>query len=160
MANELASVNNIKIDGVETADGRMKVDIGGANINATISDVSLKDVDVTSDKRLKVDSSPTIENFVFAESVTAQGSKIYSNLNKRTLTITFYGSGTSTFTAKLVSNGIKLPVQGVRDTGKTGLVDSANAGEIVTFDKPPGCDFELSWTTPVGGSVSAKAVVV
>lgn len=161
MANEIKVYTGVKIAGVDvTSEGRMKVDIGGANINATIGDISLKNVDVTADKRLKVDTSSAEENFVFADAVTTAGSKSYSGVGKKNISITFFGTGTATFSAKLISNGIKLPVQGFRETGKQGLFDSFSVNEIVSFEKPPGSDFELSWTLPVGGNVSAKATVI
>lgn len=161
LANEIKVYTGVKIAGVETTlDGRMKVDIGGANINATISDISLKNVDVTADKRLKVDTSSAEENFVFADAVTTAGSKSYSGVGKKNISITFFGTGTATFSAKLVSNGIKLPVQGFRETGKPILLDSFAVNEIVTLEKPPGSELEISWTLPAGGNVSAKATVI
>lgn len=161
LANEIKVYTGVKIAGVGiTTDGRMKVDIGGANINATIGDISLKNVEVTADKRLKVDSSSTIENFTFADAVTIAGNKTYSGTGKKEITITFFGTGTTAFNAKLISNGIKLPVQGFRETGEPALLDSFVVNEIVTIVKPPASDLELSWTLPIGGAVSAKAVVV
>lgn len=160
LANEIKVYTGVKLAGVAvTTDGRMKVDIGGAEINATIGDISLKGVDITADKRLKVDTSSTEENFIFADAVTTAGSKTYSGAGKKNISITFFGTGTAIFSAKLISNGIKLPVQGFRETGKPAMLDSFAVNEIVTFDKPPGSDLELSWTLPTGGNVSAKAVI-
>lgn len=160
MANELASTSNVKIDGVETTDGRMKVDIGGAEINATIGDISLKNVDVTADKRLKVDTSSAEEIFVFADTITTAGSEIYSGAGKKDITITLSGPGVATFTATLISFGVELPVQGFRETGKPALLDSFSTNQIVTIEKPAGCGLKLYWTLPTGGNVSAKAVIV
>lgn len=100
------------------------------------------------------------EDYTFADGVTAAGSKTYTGSEKKTITVTFLGPGNATFTASLLSNGSKFSLQGVRETGRIGLVNTAVPGEIVSFDKPAGIDFELSWTSPTGGEVSAKAVVV
>lgn len=99
------------------------------------------------------------EDFTFADAVTAAGSKTYFATDKKTIVVTFLGPGVASFTAKLVSHGSKFPLQGVRESGKIGIVDTALPGEIVTFDKPAGSDLELSWTDSTGGSVTAKAVV-
>lgn len=160
MANEIRVYTGVKIAGVDTTtDGRMKVDIGGANISATISDISLKNVDVTADNRLRVDSSSPVENFVFADAVTAVGSKTYANNSRKTITVTLLGPGFATFSAKLVSQDSKFAVQGFRETGQVNLVNTGVPGEIITFEKPAGIDLELSWTASTGGAVSARAVI-
>lgn len=163
MANEIKVYTGVKIAGVGvTTDGRMKVDIGGANINATISDITLKDVGVTADNRLKVDSSSTIEEFIFADAVTAAGSKQYTILDRKFITITLdkdQDATDATFSFWFVSGGKKHATQGLRVTGEYDLVSSGKPGEIITIEKPAGVTFELQWTLPVGGNVTAKATV-
>ncbi|WP_211746438.1 hypothetical protein [Paenibacillus sp. Marseille-Q4541] len=112
---------------------------------------------------LKVDLSggsvEAQEEFVFANAVTTAGSKQYTAAGKKDVVITFLGPGSAIFTAKLISYGVALPIQGVRKTGVIDIVDTAKSGEMVEFEKPAGSILEISWTAPTGGAVSAKATV-
>lgn len=101
----------------------------------------------------------SLESFTFADAVTAAGSRTYTGVGEKKITVTLLGPGVATFTAKLVSQGSKFEVQGFRETGQFGLVNTGVPGEIITFEKPAGIDLELSWTASTGGAVSAKAVI-
>lgn len=100
------------------------------------------------------------EEFTFANATTALGSQTYANADAKRVIVTIYGTATSaSVTAKIVSFGAKIPVQGFRETTPLGLVETFGVNSIVTIDKPAGASLELTWTAPTGGNLSIKAVV-
>lgn len=116
---------------------------------------------------LKVDLSggsvEVQEEFTFASAVTTTGSKQYTGIGAKTITITFDKSDEATdamFTFWLVSSGKKYPLEGFRVTTPMSVVTIGKPGEIISIDKPAGVTFELQWTAAIGGgNVSAKATV-
>lgn len=107
----------------------------------------------------------------FASATNTAGSKVYVDKEKRSITVEFFGSvpaATATFTAWAVRGTRKYLIQGVKVAG--GEIDLVGIGSedttlikpgmVVEFDKPAGSDFEIQWTAPTGGTVSAIGTIV
>lgn len=100
------------------------------------------------------------EEFTFTNEVTALGTQTYTNVDAKRVVLTIAGTASAaSVTAKLVSFGAKLPVQGFRETTPLGFVETFGINSMITIDKPAGAALELTWTAPTGGNLTIKAVV-
>lgn len=98
---------------------------------------------------------------------TAAGSVQYpdeASLTEKSITLNFGASNdttTATFNTYLIDlNGKKSPFPGIRSNIEIKQVTSANVGDTVVFQLPPGCKIRVEYTVPVGGgTLSIKGVV-
>lgn len=98
---------------------------------------------------------------------TAAGSVQYpdeASLTEKSITLNFGASNdttTATFNTYLIDlNGKKSLFPGIRSNIQIKQVTSANVGDTVAYQLPPGCKIRVEYTAPVGGgTLSIKGVV-
>ncbi|WP_211749710.1 hypothetical protein [Paenibacillus sp. Marseille-Q4541] len=146
MANEIKVYTGVKIAGVETtSDGRMKVDIGGANINATLGDIK---------------SAIKAHTFHNSETKIAEGN-LFTVESYKSMTIEIYGTATSaTVNFKAVSaSGVSRPISGIRISDLS-LGTSGSINEIWQIDITGLESIAVEIVSLSGGSLTAKGKAV